>query len=280
MLEYHPPAKINLFLDIISKRKDGYHDILSLMVKVSLYDRLVMEKHPSGEIILEVEGEAPSGRENICYKATELICKRFKIKEGVRLKLIKNIPPRSGLGGASSDCAGVIKLMNQLFCLNLSEQEQMSLGSTLGSDVPFFIQSASWGIVEGRGERVTKLNPAFSFYSLIIIPDFGVDTARAYSLWRPSLTQNVCRDRIKFCKSEEIDLNFLKDISYNIFEHMIDDPDIVNYRKILQNCGAEIVRMTGSGSAIYGIFRDKEKAEQSKHRLSSEGYRVFLVESI
>jgi len=280
MLEYHPPAKINLFLDIISNRDDGYHDILSLMVKVSLYDRLIMERIPERDVILEVEGDAPSGSDNICYKMAELMRERFSVKEGVKIKLVKTIPSRSGLGGASSDCAGVIKLMNTLFSLNLSEEDEMKLGIQLGSDVPFFVQSASWAIVEGRGEKLTKLYPPFSFYALVIVPESGVSTAQAYSLWRPSLTGSLWRDRIKSCKSEEIDLDFLKDISYNIFEYMIEDSIFKKYQDILNEAGAEVVRMTGSGSGVYGIFSDKGKAEKVGKKLISEGYRVFLVESV
>ncbi len=280
MLKYYPPAKLNLFLDILAKRQDGYHDILSLMVKVNLCDRLIIEKESPGKIILEVEGDAPCGEENICFKAAKLMIDKFGIKNGIKIKLIKNIPVQSGLGGASSDCAGVIKLINQLFSLGLLEEHQMEIGLELGCDVPFFIQSESWAIVEGKGEKIKKLFPDFSFYGLIIVPSTGISTSQAYSLWNPSLTGSRWRDKIKFCESQQINLNFLKDISYNIFEYVVKNSICEEYRQMLFENGAEVARMTGSGSAIYGIFSDKQKAEKAGEKLRRKGYRVFLVEPV
>ncbi len=280
MLKYYPPAKLNLFLDILAKRQDGYHDILSLMVKVNLCDRLIIEKESPGKIILEVEGDAPCGEENICFKAAKLMIDKFGIKNGIKIKLIKNIPVQSGLGGASSDCAGVIKLINQLFSLGLLEEHQMEIGLELGCDVPFFIQSESWAIVEGKGEKIKKLFPDFSFYALVIVPSTGISTSEAYSLWNPSLTGSRWRDKIKFCESQQINLNFLKDISYNIFEYVVKNSICEEYRQMLFENGAEVARMTGSGSAIYGIFSDKQKAEKAGEKLRRKGYRVFLVEPV
>lgn len=280
MITYKAPAKLNLFLDILGLREDGFHEIVSLLVKVDLFDELRISKSASKEIDFILQGEGPLGNENICVRAARLMLERFRLEAGVSIELQKNIPIKSGLGGASSDAAGVVKGINQIFSLGLSEAEMIELGALLGSDVPFFITEYSWAVASGRGEVLREISPKLNFWAILLLPDFGVETREAYSKWRASLTSQAGWDRIKFCRSEEIDFNFLKIYSYNVFERLLRREQIELFKKMLQQLGAEIVSLSGSGSAIYGIFSRREDALLAKERLNSQGYEVYMVKPL
>lgn len=277
---YYTPAKLNLFLDILSKREDGYHEILSLMVKVSLFDILQMDKNRSGGIYLYVEGDAPLGEDNICYKAAKLVMERFGIQEGLEIRLKKIIPKESGLGGASSNAAYVIRGMNEIFKLNLEESQLMEIGSQVGSDVPFFLSDAVWAVVSGKGDEVRKVSSNFRFYALLVVPDFGISTREAYSQWRPSLTAPRYWDKIKSCKGEEIDLNFLRKYRYNVFEEIVRDEGISLIKSLLEERGAEVTGMSGTGSCVFGLYSSRKEAMHGAEEIRSLGYKAYVVEPV
>ncbi|HEO63649.1 MAG TPA: 4-(cytidine 5'-diphospho)-2-C-methyl-D-erythritol kinase, partial [Candidatus Omnitrophica bacterium] len=256
MIAYKSPAKLNIFLDIVSKREDSYHNIISLMVKIGFFDIVEVSVFDQDKVLLNVEGDAPADSENICCKAADLMKKKFGIKKGIAINLKKSIPMQSGLGGGSSNAACVIKSINDIFALGLSSSELIMLGSGLGSDVPFFIEESNWAVVEGRGEILRPLKTPFIFSAVVILPEYRHRTADLYSRWKPSLTQDKRWDKIRFCSADEIDMNFIKQFSYNVFEEVSNSRLISKLKKDISDFGADLVNMTGSGSALYAVSSD------------------------
>ncbi|MCI0530589.1 MAG: 4-(cytidine 5'-diphospho)-2-C-methyl-D-erythritol kinase, partial [candidate division Zixibacteria bacterium] len=181
------PAKINLFLKVIDRRRDGYHNILSRMQAVDLSDRLEIERIAGGIRIYSNTKAVPTGKSNLIYRAAELYLKKAKISGGVKIKLTKNIPVAAGLGGGSSNAAFTLLGLNRLFGKQLSRAKLLMLAKQLGSDVPFFFTSGS-ALASGRGERLKELKSSLNYRLVLVNPGFQVKTKWAY--------QNVIPKRV------------------------------------------------------------------------------------
>ena len=167
------PAKINLFLDIVGKLQNGYHEIKSVMQTVDLFDYVKVEK--SDEITVDCNNNAPEGENNIAFKAAKLFLEESGISAKINIFIEKNIPIAAGLAGGSTDAAGVLKLMNRLFNVNADDEELRTLGLKLGADVPYCINGGT-ALCEGIGEKITQLKPFKDKIVVIVKPPFGVST--------------------------------------------------------------------------------------------------------
>lgn len=280
MIIFNTPAKLNLFLDIVSKREDNYHNIISLMAKIDLYDVLKVKYLKENRIALSVKGDAPEGVENSCYKAAQIIKDRFNIRKGLEIELEKRIPPESGLGGASSNAAYLLKAAVSIFNIDITREELIDLGLAVGSDVPFFINESNWAVVEGRGENIRSIDTRFFFHALLVLPKFGNKTGDLYQRWKPSLTEPSCWDKIRFCSVDDVEMNFLKKSSYNVFERLESSSVLPSLIEDIKRFDVDLVRMTGTGSAVYVISSDMNKLNSLKDYCGSLGYNTFLVRSL
>lgn len=275
MLTLKAPAKINWFLNVISKRDDGFHEIQSVVQKVTLYDLLTFS-YSSG-LTLTTDSDIPT-EENLVYKAAVLLKKRYNVSSGALISLEKRIPVGAGLGGGSSDAATALTGLNQLWSLDLSLNELSEAARELGSDVPLFLYD-SISYIHGRGEKVVSYRAVSPVYLLIVKPGFDVPTAWAYNNLSPSdVKDEALSGGNKLTKKGDKDDNirhFIKkignaevsDIAGNIF----NDLEIVTVKKypviaeikerLLQH-GAALSLMSGSGSAVFGVFGSMEKAEE------------------
>ncbi len=180
-LRLNSPAKINLFLNVLFKRKDGYHEINTLFERISLFDELTLIPSRSGIKIITRSKNLPRGPGNICYRAAKLLKNRFKIKKGVLIKIKKRIPIAAGLGGGSSNGASVLLGLNRLWKLGLSKEELLRAGARLGSDVPFFILETPFALGRGRGEILRKIRrPGKKIWHCLVKPPFSISTKAAY----------------------------------------------------------------------------------------------------
>ena len=180
MLELKAYGKINLTLEVLGLREDGFHEIKSIMQTIDIFDVLYFEKIPENTIKLAGNSqEIPYDDSNLIVKAARLLKDRYQIKEGVSIYLEKRIPVEAGLAGGSSDCAATLKGLNQLWDLKLSTEKLMELGGILGSDIPYTILGGT-ALVEGRGEKVLKIKDISEREILVVKPDFGVSTKRVY----------------------------------------------------------------------------------------------------
>jgi len=274
------PAKINLFLRVLGKRGDGYHNIYSWFQAINLFDRLAFEKY-NGKTELTIEGDKnlPTDKENLVIQAARLMFDRFNLPGGLKILLKKNIPIAAGLGGGSSDAASAIYAIDKLFSLNLSDDEMMRLGLRIGSDLPFFFSSGSTEVT-GRGEKLGDISLPLKYHIILLIPDLMISTAESYANLKLGLT--ILGPDIKLsCPNNFGDLiDRLKDIG-NDFEnmHLESYPVLDEMKDALHRTGAVITRMSGSGPTIFGLFEDMPEREDLQ-RITRGDWQAFAVRPI
>lgn len=272
-------AKINLSLNVLDKRPDNYHNLESIFQKINLYDELYIEKTEQDGIKIHTNVENLPEQDNIIYKAY------FKLKEenpkikGVKVILKKNIPTQAGLGGGSTDCASFILAMNKLYDLKLQNEDLIKIGKSLGADVcPCYFNGAVKG--EGIGEIITPIDANFKFYCVVIKPEISCSTKNMFEKLDKTLhlrQREMSTPIERALKTQNIAL--LCDNLYNVFEDVINEKEIISNIKneLLQN-GALGALMTGSGSAVYGIFKNKETAKKA-YKILKEKYETYICTS-
>ncbi len=259
-LEIVAPAKVNLFLHVLRRRPDGYHDILTCFEKVSLCDRLKLRK--SVEIALEVKGpeRVEAGRSNLCFRAAAAFFERASVEGGVFITLEKNIPAGAGLGGGSSDAAAVLKGLSRLYPGQVSEAELFELGRSLGADVCFFLSPWTSALGWGIGDR---LKPTVSLRAtyLLAIPPFRVSTAWAY--------QNLRLTKRKSPLNNEPEIFSWEGFFFNEFEGLVFEryPVLAEVKRKMLDLGALGASLSGTGSAVFAAFSERTLAIEAEERL-------------
>lgn len=264
-IEFLAPAKINIGLNVIRKRNDGFHDILTVFHPLLLSDVIQFEKADKFDFKSDNQN-VPNDNSNLIHRAVGLIEKTAGNKLPVKIKLIKNIPIGAGLGGGSSDAALTLKALNILFDLNFSANDLLKLALKLGSDVPYFLNPVS-AIAESRGEIIKPLIYSISHPILVINPGIHISTKWAFSLVEPNSESDVLK---KFLTSNKFDIEDLKNFVTNDFEKIVFEqfPQVAEIKLKLYSLGAEFALMSGTGSSVYGIFSNLQKA-----RLANEVFR-------
>jgi len=252
------PAKINLFLEILGKRQDGYHEIETVMQEVSLFDYIYMENYDKNVVFTCSNPKLSAGEDNLVVKAVRLLQNESKTYRGVKIHLDKRIPIGAGLGGGSSDAVATLVGLNKLWRIGYDEKQLMSLAGKLGSDTPFFVVGNT-AICKGRGEIVTPYPINVSYNYIIIYPRFEVNTAMVYKNFKNSLTKNL-KD-VNFFMREFISgnpnklgaflHNRLEDVVFKLY------PDLEKIKKTLSKFNFCGVLLSGSGSALYGLCKEE-----------------------
>lgn len=269
-------AKINLNLEILGKREDGYHNIESVFQKISLYDEIYISQNQTNNFELETNIKELNDNENIVYKAYISLKEKYPNITGVSVKINKKIPMQAGLAGGSTDCASFILGMNKLFDLNLSKNEIEDIGKKLGADVvPCLYNRAIMS--EGIGDKVTQINTNFKYYILVIKPEVSCSTKEMYEKLDSQnkfMYYNKSKSIIKALENNNLEV--LCDNLYNAFEEVVEPKEIIKNLKFeLINLGAINSLMTGSGSAVYGIFKNKQEAKKA-YKILKEKYQVYI----
>lgn len=263
------PAKINLYLQVLRKRDDGFHDINSLFQAVSLFDRLTVRRSESEGLQLRrvdtssVETDLPLDESNIITRAYNLMADRHKRVSGLAIALEKNIPVAAGLAGGSSDAAATIAACNELFELGLTRSDMATLGLEIGSDIPFFF-SRGQAIVTGRGENVREIDCATDYWLMLVTPRLSVSTAEAYRRLRMGLTNpkqafslGSHRPVEKLVKSLALAGNDFEEIQFMSY------PELSGIRDRLLDTGALLARMSGSGPTVFGVYPEQPAGLES-----------------
>ncbi|MDO4300707.1 MAG: 4-(cytidine 5'-diphospho)-2-C-methyl-D-erythritol kinase [Clostridia bacterium] len=255
-------AKINITLDVIRKREDGYHDLSMIMQSVNLCDNLTISINDSGMIELTSNYDwLPCDERNLVYKAAALMKEKYGIKEGIRIHLEKNIPVAAGMAGGSSDCAATLVGIRNLLKINASDEELMTIGKTLGADVPYCILRGT-ALAEGIGEKLTKLPPFPDSILLIAKPPINVSTAAVFgSLDLSNVDKHPDNDKmIELIKNK--DLKGICENMCNVLESVTvkNYPIINNIKKAMTDNGALGSLMSGSGPTVFGFFESYDKA--------------------
>lgn len=257
-------AKINLMLDIVAQRTDGYHDLFMIMQSIGLYDTITVTETKSKKITISCNIDSiPLDEKNIAHKAATAFFKAAKIKnKGINIDIVKRIPHAAGLAGGSADGAGVLVALNQLTGANLTDDELCAIGVKIGADVPFCIKGGTL-LAQGIGDVLNKVKPLRKCYILIAKPDIGVNTAFAYSQFDKCGKIHTPDKFGMLCAMQGRDLNDIAIRMENVFEQFIDVPNKVEMKCIMRDCGALGVCMSGSGPTVFGIFDNKEKAQKA-----------------
>jgi 4-diphosphocytidyl-2-C-methyl-D-erythritol kinase len=301
MLVLKAPAKINWFLKILGRRDDGFHEIQSLIQKVSLYDTLKISD--AGNLILESDCNIDE-KDNLVYRAAALLKERYSVRKGARMELHKNIPAGAGLGGGSSDAASALTGLNQLWSLGLPMETLGEIAAILGSDVPFFLYGPA-SLASGRGERLTPYETGKKFNILLVKPPFDISTAWAYGgLKAAGLAENDIRHLKESGNMKEVDtkltkktekVNNIKLLIRNIEEarfsaisgYALNDLESVAIREFhviaeiksrMYELGAHFSLMSGSGSTVFGVFGSREEAVAASGNF--QGFWTAVVQTV
>lgn len=273
------PAKINLFLQILRKRPDGYHDLETLMCCIGLYDHVFLDFNTTTISVSCNHPQVPRDHTNVAYRAARLFLNRIKTNAGVGITIDKRIPVDSGLGGGSSNAATVLLGLNQHYGNPLSRKILMELAAATGSDVPFFIDQKP-AIATGSGNILDAYNGLEPGTAVVIFPSFGISTAEMYKKFDLRLTKE--KEKIKVPSFKNKRFNIEQQL-YNDFEKVAVEsyPETARIKNILLKNGAAGALMSGSGSAVYGLFRDRGRAEQVCFALNrQEGWQLFVTDLI
>ncbi|RHL43032.1 4-(cytidine 5'-diphospho)-2-C-methyl-D-erythritol kinase [Ruminococcus sp. AF37-6AT] len=275
-------AKINLGLDILRKREDGYHEVRMIMQTIQMYDVLEMKKVKKPGISLSVNYPyIPSDERNLVYKAAKLLMDEFQVKEGVDIRLEKFIPVAAGMAGGSSDAAAAMVGINHLFKLGLSEKDLMDRAVNIGADVPYCIMRGT-ALAEGIGEKLTRIAQVPDCYVLIGKPGIGVSTKTAYESLQLDKIQSHPDIDGMIRDIENGNLLAMTDKMGSVFESGIIGkyPVIGEIKDLMEANGALKAMMSGSGPTVFGIFDDREKMEAAAAvlRQSNLAKTVFATE--
>jgi 4-diphosphocytidyl-2-C-methyl-D-erythritol kinase len=279
-VRFFSPAKINLFLNVLKKRGDGYHAIETLFERLDFGDTVYLDR-TSSRIELEILGreKVPNDSKNLAWRAARLLQETCRVRQGVRIRIRKRIPVSAGLGGGSSNAATVLLGLNRLWNLGLPRKKLMVLGSKLGSDVPFFILEAPWAFGRGRGEILKPVAvPAKKIWHVLIKPSFGISTKDAYQGFVPGLTPKKANVKMLLHSIHRGDSEALSKLLFNSLELTLNKrvKIILKIKKQLVDRGAYAALMSGSGSCVFGLFGSKQKARHAARRLKS-GHKKWQI---
>lgn len=266
-------AKVNLGLDVIGKREDGYHEVRMVMQTVGIYDRICLTKSRNPGIRIRTNlCYLPTNAENLVYRAAKLMIEEYQIEGGMEIDLQKYIPVAAGLAGGSSDAAAVLYGMNRMYQLGISLEELMRQGVKLGADVPYCLMRGT-ALSEGIGERLTSLSAAPDCWILMVKPPVSVSTKFVY--------ENLCLDKLEAHPDidgmveaiRKKDLYGLAEKMGNVLESVTipNYPVVAEIKEWIQKSGALNVLMSGSGPTVFGIFDSRQRAERAYEKLRQTG---------
>jgi 4-diphosphocytidyl-2-C-methyl-D-erythritol kinase len=273
------PAKINLTLDVLRKRDDGYHEVEMIMTMVDLADRLEMEELPRDTIIISSQaGYIPLDEKNLAFQAAKLIKERYSVKKGVYIHLDKRIPVAAGLAGGSSDAAATLRGLNRLWNLNIPLRELQKLGEELGSDVPFCVTGGT-AIARGRGERLEMIGPPPQCWVILVKPPINVSTADVYG--------KLSVDKIRKHPSTKAVLEAIRNGDFhtmcrslgNVLEEVTMElhPEVRHLKNAMLRLGADGALMSGSGPTVFGLVQRESKVARIYNGLRGFCKEVYAV---
>ena len=274
-------AKVNITLDVVGKREDGYHLLKMIMQNIDIYDVITIEKIKSGIEITCNKPYVPTDERNLAYKAAKLFMEEYNINSGVEINIKKNIPVCAGLAGGSTDGAAVLKVLNKIFNVDASEEELMKLGLRLGADVPYCIKGGT-ALCKGIGEDVTEL-PSFKDKILVLVkPPFGVSTKGVYQEFNLSRVRSHPNTELLINAIKDDDLKLVCNNMRNLLENVTlkKHKVLINIKEEMKGFGAVGSMMSGSGPTVFAFFDDMLKAQKCFEKMKNKYNDVFITRTI
>ena len=274
-------GKVNISLDVVGKREDGYHLLSMIMQNIDLYDEIEVEKQECGIILECNKSYVPVDNRNLAYKAAEIFKERYDIVDGVKINIEKNIPVSAGLAGGSTDAAAVLKVMNKLFNVNATEEELMELGLKLGADIPYCIHGGT-ALCEGIGEIITPIKPFRDKIVVLVKPAFGVSTKEVYKNFNLEKVKQHPKTAEIINAIENDDLNFVASNMKNLLENVTlrKHKILIKIKEEMNACGAINSMMSGSGPTVFAFFDDMLKAQECYDEMKKKYSDVFITRTI
>lgn len=280
MLTLLAPAKVNLSLEVLYRRNDGYHELRSIIQSLSLCDRLSFS--PAKTVQISSDSPDWQAEHSLVSKAVALFSEKCGQGRGVNLTIAKRIPLVSGLGGDSSCAAAVLKGLNKLWGCGYPRWRLMELGAELGSDVPFFMMGGT-AMMEGRGETVTPLPTLNQMWAVLLVPEIEMPPDKTAALYRNLRTDSFSSGEISDKLLEDICQGKLSYSScFNVFEKIAFTlfPDLAKYRWQFLEAGAYQIFLAGAGPTLFTLLKDKNMAEKIYHNLCQKGHQAYLVSTL
>lgn len=276
MIKEKAYAKINLFLNVINKRFDGYHDLEMVMASIELHDLLSFKKNPSGSIIITSDTEITANQEdNIVYKIALFLQEEFQVNEGAEIHIVKNIPIAAGLAGGSADAAATFRGLNKLWKLNLSLDDMAKLGIEFGADIPFCIYNKLC-IARGKGEEILFLKKKLKIPVLLVNPNVKISTKEVFSkVIYEELKEVKISDMSSAIYNKNYELmarelhNSLEKIAFDM------EPKIKEIKHQMIDLGLDGALMSGSGATVFGISKNKEKLKYVMQIIKEDYFKLL-----
>lgn len=274
-------GKINLALDVVGKREDGYHLLRMIMQTVNIYDELTFKQGAKGIRITTNKGSVPADESNLVYKAVKLFSDTYGIEVGLDIHIEKNIPVAAGMAGGSADAAAALRAMRELYKSDVTDKELMDLGVKIGADVPYCVIGGT-ALCEGIGELITPLSTFRNRLVVIVKPKFDVSTVDTYKKFRlDEVTEHPNVDALMYAMSKG-DLRFVAQNMGNLLELVTvkEHKEIDEIKSFMVSCGALGSMMSGSGPTVFGLFENVEAAISCVEKLKEKYDEVFLTETV
>ena len=286
VISLNPPAKINLYLKVLRKRPDSYHEIETVFERIDLCDELTLKAIPEDIVVKCDDPQVPCDKRNLIYKAAQMLREKYSVTAGVEMALKKNIPVAAGLGGASSDCAYALLGLNELWGLKLNKSQLFEIGSAIGADVAFFLLDCGRAIGRGRGEMLEPCGDGrekSGFWYLLVNPGFPVLAKDAYEGLNLGLTSALSDSKINPVRLKEVKFKDLEGFLFNSLEVPVERKfsAISEMKSAIKEAGLKFSIMSGSGPTVYGVAPGKEEALEARSRLIlREGWQAFVTQTL
>ena len=270
-------AKINLMLDILKRLDNGYHSLFMIMQSVDLYDTITVEKNTENRIVIKCDTDGvPCNEKNIAYKCANAFFKSCNIEDnGITIEIEKNIPMAAGTAGGSADGAGVLYCLNKIYNTNLSTTELCEIGTKVGADIPFSLTGGT-AIALNTGNVIAPVKDLPECYIVLCKPDQNVSTPKAYAQF-DALSRVRHLDRVAMIEAvANGDYENICTYCGNVFEQAVEVPKRPHIKGVMRKSGADACCMSGSGPTVFGLFSDKEKAEDCYNKLAKKYDNVYL----
>lgn len=286
------PAKLNLFLKVLHKRPDGFHNIITVFERIDLNDEIRLTSNPSGAIRIDcAHPQVPRGPKNLVYQAARLLRDDFKIKEGVDIYIKKNIPVAAGLGGGSSNAATTLKGLNELWKLGLSRAQLLSYARQLGSDVAFFLYDCPWALGTGRGDFIQKLDVKTKLWHVLVVPCVKIYSGEVYGglglapgpggprkvLTKRSDNVSIFLRHLRRADVAQIGYRLVNDLERVV---LLLFPHLKKLEQRLKSLDTKGVMVSGSGPCVFAVVETQQQAKDIQRILSRRFRRVFVAKTL
>lgn len=276
------PAKINLYLKVLNKRSDGFHNIDTLFERVSLFDTISLRELKKDEIKVECNHpQVPCGPKNLVYKVADLLKRTLNIPKGVLIRIDKKIPVAAGLGGGSSNAAAVLKGLNTLWNLGLSQKQLVCFAAQIGSDVPFFLYDSSYAIGSDRGDVIKPVKIETKLWHVLVIPRVKLYAGEIYDRLKLKLTKRNDDVSILILNLRNKNIDSLNSLLLNSLEGPVFEqcPQLIKLKEKLKLLNCKAVMVSGSGPCVFGVTESEDEARNIQKILSKRYSRVFVAQT-